>query len=370
MLIKQISPMAAFRSLQSFFLVLLSSGLFTVNTADAGLKIYYIRHAEGGHNVKADWANVPQDQWPAYVGNQDVFTPLGLKQQAAVEEKLKPYKFDFIAVSPMWRCRNTILPYLKKTGTKGEIWPELRELRAGVLILSKDLPTPKDPILGAGRPVELPAEESTWFSLRKDGLKGIKVPPTGDGKAADERSAAAARVVIQRVLKMIQNRFGGSETTILLSGHGSSGKAVARMLTQNPLKGFPGISNTGIWMVEEQPNGKFELLMYNDAPVKDGKLVLPPSQLPAKFASIDTDHDGIVTKQQFVKRYTDGFDRKDKNDDKFLSPDEHDHSSFEKADKNKDNQLTREEYSTIFERQFDNTYDKNKDGVITVLDRD
>ncbi len=54
---------------------------------------------------------------------------------------------------------------------------------------------------------------------------------------------------------------------------GSSGKAILRMLTKDPLIGFPGISNTGIWMVQQQPNGEFKLMMFNDAPVQSEKRV-------------------------------------------------------------------------------------------------
>ncbi|MDP4996164.1 MAG: hypothetical protein NWQ16_08095, partial [Akkermansiaceae bacterium] len=51
---------------------------FTVlsSMVEAGLKIYYIRHAEGGHNVKKEWEDkgVPEKEWPEYVGNPDMFT--------------------------------------------------------------------------------------------------------------------------------------------------------------------------------------------------------------------------------------------------------------------------------------------------------
>ncbi len=44
------------------------------NVANAGLKIYYIRHAEGGHNLKKAWKvkGIPKSEWPAYVGNASV----------------------------------------------------------------------------------------------------------------------------------------------------------------------------------------------------------------------------------------------------------------------------------------------------------
>src|SRR4051794_16518782 len=111
--------------IQSWLVILLWLGLF--DAAQAGLKVYYLRHAEAGHNVVKEWKDIPKDQWPAYVGNSGMFTPKGETQVLKVAEKLKPNRFDFIAVSPIWRTRNTILPYLKETKVKAEIWPELEE---------------------------------------------------------------------------------------------------------------------------------------------------------------------------------------------------------------------------------------------------
>ncbi|VGO18335.1 histidine phosphatase family protein [Pontiella sulfatireligans] len=347
------------------FMITLSTVLLGASVAEAGLKIYYIRHAEAGHNVKKDWEKrkVPKDQWPAYVGNADMFTPKGLEQRAATAGKLKKYHFDFIAASPMWRCQNTILPYMQETGSKGEIWPELREGRASALILDTSLPVPTEPILGAGKPLEVGAEESPCFSLREDGKNAFKVPKAGTGRAADERSSAVARVVIQRVLDMIQTRFGGTDKSILFAGHGSSGKSVLRMLTQDPLTGFEGISNTGIWMVEEQADGTFKLKLFNDELVDHDK---PVSVAPSKHASMDADNDGRVTQAEYVAEKVTGFERKDKNNDGVLSPDEHTHKSFKGADLDHNGQLTREEFSAIFKKRFDNKYDKNKVGFIAV----
>lgn len=263
-------------SIKSVLFLITVSVLLATSCAQAGLKIYYIRHAEGGHNVKNDWAHVPKAEWPVYVGNDAMFTPKGEAQQAAVAGKLKNLHFDFIAVSPMWRTRNTILPYLKETETKAEIWPELHELEASTLILSPDLVPPAVPILGAGSPVEIPSEEAPWFSLREDGKNKFKMPPFEKDQAGKEEEAAAARLVIQSVIDLIHQRFGGSNKSILLVGHGSSGKGLLRMLTKNELKGFSdGLANTGIWMVEEQPDGEFELKIYNDVPVESGTRAAP-----------------------------------------------------------------------------------------------
>ena len=135
--------------------------LFFANNVSAGLKIYYIRHAEGGHNVKADWEakGIPKSQWPDYVGNSEMFTPKGEKQLDEALEKLKKYDFDFIASSPIWRARHTVIPYLKATGRKAEVWPELKEGTGMTLILSDDLPKVERKILNEGDPIHVPKKE-------------------------------------------------------------------------------------------------------------------------------------------------------------------------------------------------------------------
>ncbi len=238
----------------------------------AGLKIYYIRHAEGGHNVKKDWKHIPKELWPSYVGDSAQFTPKGEIERSAVSEKLQQYEFDFIASSPIWRARQTILPYLKETGSKAEIWPELAELSARSIILKSRLPKPKVKILGQGDKIEIPDEEAEYFTLRPDGKREFEIPDYDDEDDDDEREeleAGAAKVVIQSVIDMIQERFGGTDKTILLAGHGSSGKAIFRMLTQDKQSGIDSIINTGIWMAEEQSDGSFKLIIHNDKPWDD-----------------------------------------------------------------------------------------------------
>jgi len=231
-------------------------------SSQAGLKIYYIRHAEGGHNVVKQYKNVPKDQWPDYVGNADAFTPKGKTQVAAATERLKKLKFDFIAVSPAWRTRHTVLPYLRAVGAKGEIWPELNEFGGAGDVLAKDLPNAKrEKIIEAGKPVELPDEEKDVLRMRNGAQKHYELP-----QARDARRNAAIRLVSEEVIELITKRFGGSNKSILLVGHGNSGRALLKMLTKDNLDKTPSMTNTGIWMVEEQPDRAFELKIYNDAP--------------------------------------------------------------------------------------------------------
>lgn len=251
---------------------LVVSGYLAFNDCQAGLKIYYIRHAEGGHNVKEDWKHIPKNLWPSYVGDSGQFTPKGKVEQSAVSKKLQKYEFDFIASSPIWRARQTILPYLKEMDAQAEIWPELAELSARSVILKKGLPKPKVKILGEGDEIEISDDEAEYFTLRPNAKHEFEMPDFDDEEDDDEREekeAGAAKVVIKSVLDLIQERFGGTDKTILLVGHGSSGKAIFRMLTQDKQSGIDSILNTGIWMAEEQSDGSFDLIMHNDKPWDD-----------------------------------------------------------------------------------------------------
>jgi len=237
--------------------------LFGSLYAEAGLKIYYIRHAEGGHNVREQWedSNVPEAEWPDYVGDPNQFTELGKSQLEAVPATLRDleYRFDFIASSPLWRSRNTILPYMQEIGATGEVWPELAERHtSSSYLFDPELPTITDPILSAGSPIELQTSEIESFSLRPDGLRNFKIPDYGHDELSE---TAASKVVMKAAIDRILKRFGGTDSAILLAGHGASGKTLIRMLTHD--EDADSIDNTGIWMVEQQIDGTFKRMMYN-----------------------------------------------------------------------------------------------------------
>ena len=230
--------------------------------ADAGLKIYYVRHAQSGKNVEKVWEkkDLPKSEWPAYVGNTDIFTPAGEKQVVAATEKLKAYSFDFIASSPLWRARNTIMPYLKVTKRNAEIWPELREGHGHGSILSKDIPVLEKEILNQGEPIILPDKEKQFFNLRDDAKNNYSAySEEWDGKV----KASYMKHALLNAVAMIEKRFGGTDQTILLAGHGTSGRSLLKLLLQEDSKGIVGFKNTGIWMVEQQEDGSYQLKMYN-----------------------------------------------------------------------------------------------------------
>ena len=230
--------------------------------SQAGLKLYFLRHAEAGHNVEDQWKNKPRGQWPAYVGDPNAFTPKGIEQVAASTKKLKTYHFDFIAVSPVWRAQYTIAPYLRETGQKAEVWPELLEF--GSLDQQHDfvpLPSPS-PNLFKGGAIRISDCDKDIFTLREDGQRRFQLGHTPAQKAADRWA------VVQKDIELIRKRFGGSDKSILLVSHGNIGSLLLEALTQHKELLKVTLLNTSLWMVEEQPDGSFKLRLLNNEAVR------------------------------------------------------------------------------------------------------
>lgn len=224
------------------------------------LRVYYVRHGEGGHNVVWQWKDKPKEQWPAYVGNQNTFTPKGEEQVAALTQRLENLKLDFIAVSPMWRTRHTILPYLKLKGLKAEIWPALTETPNAGKAVAQDLPPPDAELFKGLRRVKVPQEEEPFFALNDADAMELSA-----GGGVSPQSAANSLAMAEKTVRMVKERFAGSGKTILLVGHGNAGVTLIRVLTGTRLEG-EGLANTGLWMAEEQPDGTFKLMLLNDKP--------------------------------------------------------------------------------------------------------
>ncbi len=246
--------------LQLALILLLGFGFSS--SCPAGLKLYFLRHAEAGHNVVDQWEDKPRDEWPSYVGNPDAFTPTGKDQVAACARKLKKYHFDCIAVSPTWRTRHTVAPYLRETGQKAELWPELLEF--GSLDKQHDfipLPTPSTNLF-RGDVIHVSDSEQDIFALREDGPRLFRLGRTPSQKAADRWA------VVQKDIELIHKRFGGSDKSVLLVGHENIGRLLLEAVTQDRKLFNVSLLNTSLWMAEEQPDGYFKLRLLNDKPIR------------------------------------------------------------------------------------------------------
>ena len=226
-------------------------------TGRAEINLLYLRHAEGGHNVvrKFQEAGIPTNEWPAYVGKDSAFTPEGEAQAQAVVDHLQKHTFDLIAVSPTWRTRNTILPYLKATGQKAEIWPELAETANTDVLPSEGEINPD--LWSGKRAIRLSAEEAEYFHFRAD-------PPGLHELMVSNRLEAVA--CAERVEKILRDRFQDQPTRVLLVGHGNASRTLLRQLTRQPDGRFEHLGNTHSWTGKEKPDGSYAIERYNERP--------------------------------------------------------------------------------------------------------
>jgi broad specificity phosphatase PhoE len=231
-----------------------------VPLAGAELTVYYLRHAEAGHNIGREWQTVPKDQWPSYLGNPNIFTPAGLKQVEEVSGKLARHQFDLIAVSPLWRTRNTVLPYLRAHELKAELWPELIETGGIDLKANIATQTVSAALFESGRAAKLPEEERPFFVMRpgESTARELKVTNLREGVLLAEKTR-----------DLLRDRFRGRDATVLLVGHAVSGQTLIKVLTGNMEFGR-GLLNARLWAAREQPTGTFELTLFNDQPVTNG----------------------------------------------------------------------------------------------------
>lgn len=252
-----------------FVLVALACGW----PAAAEITVYYVRHAEGGHNVKRKYVEqgIPQGEWPAYVGNPNVFTPEGTLQAQALATNLEPFRFDFIAVSPMWRTRNTILPYLKATGRTAEIWPELVETPNFPAGAAFPPAAATATLLESGIPIQLSDEEKPFFRFREDDS------PRREYKATNSVDALA---LARKVEELLRARFGTHDATVLLVGHGNASSTLIRQLTRDPSFAGARLGNTHLWLAREQPGGAFALQRYNEGALSMALTNAPPPVRP------------------------------------------------------------------------------------------
>lgn len=131
---------------------------------------------------------------------------------------------------------------MKKTGLKGGVWPDFRELYQSDLIISPDLNLQKVKIPDEGNHIQILLEEAPYFTLLEDGLNYLTLQKPQRDHSEKEAETATSKVVIQEC-------FGGTDTSILLVGQGYSGRGVFILLTKDTVRKLPPIINTGIcWL--------------------------------------------------------------------------------------------------------------------------
>lgn len=185
----------------------LSLALVTVALgAVAQTPITYVRHAETIANATGKYSNA----------TLNTLTEKG-NQQVELLAKTLPRRFAGIYVSPAGRCLRTIAPYLKATGQKATIWPELLECchQRGA-----ERNKPAGP-LQYGPKITVPQELKPYFIIEPGHEREIASPTYKAGLRQIDMAAA-------RIRKLPANE------SFLLVSHSIAGARLFEALTGQP----------------------------------------------------------------------------------------------------------------------------------------
>ena len=204
-----------------------------------GMDIYFVRHAETLSNA----SRVNNSE------NSNTFSAKGIEQITTLTGKLKRMHFDAILVSSVPRAINTILPYLKETGQKAEIWPEVAEccwqhdrgdITAGKLILTSK--------------IQLSAEQEAYFSFRD----------TNSANNYGNDSYADGVAHVRHAEDLLKQRYFGSGKTVLIVGHYHSGDVLLSDLLGIPFDELPSLRNAQLAHLHQGDDGRFTLVSINE----------------------------------------------------------------------------------------------------------
>ena len=214
--------------------------------AQAGfaLDVYLIRHGETMGNTTGDYSPV----------NQATFSSNGLAQVARVPDKLKGYQFDCIMVSPTWRTQQTILPFLKATGQKAEIWPEVEEVDCGItgdVVASKSM--------NRGEAVEIVDGAQDLIACRDEESSRRYAP------ASREEGVRQMALAVE----LVKSRFGGSDKSVLIVTHSCTGGRLMELFLGLKPSGRFSPKNATLSHLKQKEDGSFALVSLNEKPLSD-----------------------------------------------------------------------------------------------------
>ena len=205
-----------------------------------GLQIYFVRHAETVGNVTGLKNTL----------NNSTFTETGKQQIDVLTEQLKTLNIDQVIVSPTYRTRHTVLPFLKSSNKTAEIWPELEEWR-----MEAQVQMGLEPLDGS--PIEIEEENQDYFRFRDESATHRYV--AGDYTGGLQQ--------LDKVVTLLRDRYFGEDKTLLLIGHKDMGSRIIETLMGldpevNYKPEFAKLNH-----LRQKDKKRFELILFNDESV-------------------------------------------------------------------------------------------------------
>ncbi|MDP8266586.1 MAG: histidine phosphatase family protein [Candidatus Aceula meridiana] len=205
-----------------------------------GLDIYFVRHAETVANATGDYN----------AENQKEFTKKGYRQIQNLTRILDKMSFDHVLVSPKYRTKNTILPYLKKNNLVGQIWPEVAEC-----CWQGDEHMPASVGIPFGKIINIKKENFRFFKLRSSSADRFYNPQTySDGIEQ-----------IKRACELIERKYSGTGKSLLIVSHWLATSRMLEMFLGIEIKGRFNIKNAKLIHLRKEAGGKYRLMTTVDA---------------------------------------------------------------------------------------------------------
>jgi broad specificity phosphatase PhoE len=206
-------------------------------------RVVFVRHVQTLANATGDYS----------ANRQSLLTDLGKQQAQELVQKLEPFEFDRIAVSPAERALRTILPYLEATHQKAEIWPtlheccnqkgEARQLAAtGQLLPAGEIQLPQD----CAAQFVFPTDSSRYWlkvDTYQDGLEQIRLAKA----QIDDYATTAGR-------------------TLLVVGHSLMGGRLVELMTKGEIEEKIYLENAKVTILRRNADGTYTLERLNDKP--------------------------------------------------------------------------------------------------------
>lgn len=203
------------------------------------LDIFFIRHAETIGNATGDYSN----------NKGETLTEKGHRETFELIKKLDKNSYNYILVSPSYRTRMTIQPYLKKHRLTAEIWPEIAEC-----CWQRKKPIHKPCLKADGKKITIAPQSKSLFIFRdKNSDRFYKTNSYGQGLCQ-----------IEDAFNLLKEKFWFSGKKIVIISHGNFGRMlIIRLLGHYPAPRFHP-ENARITHLRQIQDGKFRLIRLND----------------------------------------------------------------------------------------------------------
>ncbi|MCF8262498.1 MAG: phosphoglycerate mutase family protein [Melioribacteraceae bacterium] len=203
----------------------------------AGTELYFVRHAESVANA----TGISSEE------NNRSFSERGKKQIDSLNILIENKIFDLIVTSPKWRAQNTILPFLKISNQKAEIWPEFAEC-----CWQDDRSESNMSKIPIGEEFEISDPE--YLSARD--AESIFEYSTSDSYSNGINQ-------IRKGVELLRNKYFNKGMKILIVGHSYSGANLLKILLNKDLDSELKLKNAKLNFLREKNENEFELVYQN-----------------------------------------------------------------------------------------------------------